>query len=94
VIKVYVIVTAQLGLTAAATAGVYNSETAKDFVRQYYFLTYVAMIFGIVISCSLMCCLKNARKVPMNYVLLLCFTICWAYMVASFTQWFEESEVV
>ena len=89
VIKVYAIVTAQLGLTASMSAGVYMSESAKDFVRQYYFMTYVTFIFSIAISCSFRFCLKNARKVPINYILLLLFTICWSYMVASFTQWFE-----
>ena len=76
------------------TAFVYNYEPAKEFVRDYYWLTYVCIIIGIGISCSLVCCIKNARQVPKNYILLAMFTMCWAYMVAGFTQWFEGPDVV
>lgn len=41
-----------------------------------------------------MCCLKNARVVPYNYILLSLFTICWTYMVAGFTAWFEAKDVL
>ena len=93
-VKVYSIVTLQLIFTVLLTAFVYNFEPAKVFVREYYWLTHVAAIIGIAISCSLVCCIKNARKVPLNYILLAIFTICWAYMVAGFTQWFEGPDVV
>ena len=51
-------------------------------------------VIAIGISCSLVCCIKNARKVPVNYILLFIFTCCWTYMVASFTQWFEGPDVM
>eukprot|EP00806_Schmidingerella_arcuata_P003787 Macronucleus_4434.p1 GENE.Macronucleus_4434~~Macronucleus_4434.p1 ORF type:complete len:193 (+),score=38.65 Macronucleus_4434:1-579(+) len=81
-------------MTVLVTAGVYNSERAKEFVREHYYLTYVAIIIGIGISCALTCCLKNARIVPRNYILLFIFTCCWTYMVAGFTQWFEAQDVL
>ena len=93
VTKVYAIVCIQLCITTLATGIVLSSETHKEWVRDHYYLYYVALIFGITILCTLVCCTKHARKVPRNYILLGIFTICWSYMVAGFTQWFEPSDV-
>lgn len=89
----YAIVTAQLILTTIGTIAVYNSEDAKQFTRDNAWLWWVCLILGMVISCSLVCCLKNARIVPRNYILLFLFTCCWSYIVAGITQ-FYEAEVV
>ena len=75
------------------TAIIMSSDNAKEWVRDNYYLHYVCIIIGIAILCSLMCCLKNARVVPRNYILLGVFTLVWSYMVAGFTQWFEPDEV-
>lgn len=85
VMKVYTIVFCQLLLTTIVTAGVYNSESAKLWFRENYWITYLCLFIGIGISCALICCQKNARKVPLNYILLAVFTVCWAVMVAGCT---------
>lgn len=72
-------------MTTLATLAVYRSESAKEWIRANYWLHYVALIFGVAIMCSLVCCQKNARIVPRNYILLAVFTACWTYMVAGFT---------
>jgi hypothetical protein len=41
-----------------------------------------AIVLTIVIAIMLFCCVGFARQVPMNYVLLLIFTICEAYLVS------------
>ena len=51
------------------------------------------LISAIVLLCALACCKKNARKVPINYILLFLFTCCWTFMVAGFSQWFEPESV-
>lgn len=56
VIKVYGIVSAQLSLTVMATAIVYNSESAKEWIRENYYLHYVALVIGIALMCTLVCC--------------------------------------
>ena len=74
-------------------AYVLSSEDAKEWIRDNYYLHYVALIVGIALMCTLACCKKHARKVPRNYILLFAFTICWSYMVAGFSQWFEPEDV-
>lgn len=45
-------------------------------------LAIFAGIVGIILSCVLFCVPSVARKVPINYYLMLAFTVCEAYMVA------------
>ena len=94
VIKVYTIVMLQLAFTTACCAIAVGYEPAQEWIRENYWLHYVALIFGIVIMCTLLCCMKHARKTPRNYILLGVFTVLWSYMVAGFTQWFEPSDVI
>ena len=94
VVKVYFILMCQMALTVASTAFVVSSEDAKEWIRENYWTHYVALIVGGALLCSLCCCLKNAKKVPRNYILLALFTICWSYMVAGFSQWFEPEDVI
>lgn len=44
--------------------------------------------------CSLICCQKMARRVPINYILLFAFTLVWSYMVAGFVQFFDPIMVL
>lgn len=94
VVKVYAIVSCQMLITVAMTAFVLAHEPAKEWVRENYWTHYVAMIIGIALICSLCCCMKNMRIVPRNYILLFMFTLCWSYMVAGFSQWFEPGDVI
>lgn len=77
-----------------ATTYVVTSDSAKQWIRANYWLHYVALAIGIAILCTLVCCLKHARKVPRNYILLSVFTVMWTYMVAGFTQWFEPKDII
>ena len=83
----------QLALTAIVTGCVVASEDAKEWIRDNYYLHYVALIAGAILMCVIACCKNNARKVPRNYILLAAFTLCWTYMVAGFTQWFEPEDI-
>ena len=84
----------QLLFTTICCSIAVGYEPAKEWIRENYWLHYVALFGGIVCMCSLVCCLKNARKTPRNYILLSIFTVFWSYMVAGFTQWFEPSDVI
>ena len=83
-----------MAFTVGCTAYVMSSETAKDWIREYYWTHYIALVVGIALMCSILCCLKNARIVPRNYILLTLFTICWTYMIAGFTQWYDPEDVL
>lgn len=45
-------------------------------------LLIVAAIISIALVCVLSCCQNVARSVPINYILLMAFTVCEAYTVA------------
>jgi FtsH-binding integral membrane protein len=94
VIKTYTIVSIMLGFTVAVCAVVNSDEEIKQWVRDYYWLHYVCLVVGIAIMCTLVCCMKHARIVPRNYILLGIFTVVWSYMVAGFTQWFESDDIL
>ena len=80
--------------TTGCTAFVFVYEPAKEWIREYYWTHYIALIVGVILLCTILCCLKNARIVPRNYILLSLFTICWTYMIAGFTQWFDPEDVL
>ena len=44
-------------------------------------LIIAALILGIAIQCTLLCCKNVARSSPTNYVLLAVFTICWTFII-------------
>ena len=81
-------------ITVGSTSFVLAYEPAKDWIRENYWTHYVALILGGVLLCSLCCCVNNMRKVPRNYILLFLFTLCWSYMVAGFSQWFDPEDVI
>lgn len=58
------------------------SEGARVFFITNFWLAILAAIAGIVLSCTLFCVPSVARKVPLNYYLMIAFTVCEAYMVA------------
>ena len=60
------------------------------------FLHWVAIFCGCILACVLMCpcCGKCYRRVPVNYILLVLFTLCVSYVVAGFCSYFEPVYVV
>ena len=59
-----------------------------------YGLLIAACIGSIVISCAMICFVQITRMVPYNYVILLLFTLCESYMVASCAAVSDESAVL
>ena len=93
-VKTYAIVACMLTFTTVVTVLVMISEEAKKWIREHYYIHFAFLVVGIALLCTLMCCMKHARIVPRNYILLALFTICWTGMVAGFTQWYEPEDVV
>ena len=46
------------------------------------------------VFCVLACCKHIARKVPINYILLLAFTVCESYMVAFICAFYTAESVM
>ena len=59
-----------------------------------YGFLIAAMIILIVVNCAMICCMKLARTVPINYALLLVFTLCEAYCVACCTIGIDPTYVL
>ena len=83
-----------LGLTTMLCIIVNSDESYKQWIRDYYYLHYIALAFGIILLCTILCCTRHARVFPRNYILLALFTIFWSFMVAGFTQWFDPLDIV
>ena len=86
--KVYVILFVQLLITAGITAIAITSLTMAGWMQDNWWL-YILLIFPLIgIEICLICNRKLARKVPINYVCLLAFTLCETYFVAFLCQYY------
>mmetsp|Transcript_3953 Transcript_3953/g.4729 ORF Transcript_3953/g.4729 Transcript_3953/m.4729 type:complete len:157 (+) Transcript_3953:197-667(+) len=57
-------------------------------------MVIVCSIVAIVVECMLLCCKANARKVPINYILLAIFTGCWAFMMTWICAQYDKTTVL
>ena len=80
--KVYSILFVQLAITAAFTTPIVMSETACIWMYVNDWLYWVTFAVLIVVELTLFCVRPLSRKVPINYILLLIFTLCESYFVA------------
>ena len=79
--KVYGILSAQLAITALFTLLVYELKSLHPLFHSSGFMIAVIVVY-IASFCSLICC-RLDKKVPVNYILLLVFTIASSCMIAS-----------
>jgi len=86
--KVYVILLTQLALTAAFTAICITSTSMAMWMQDNIWLYIVLMILMIVVEIFLICVKKVSRRVPINYILLLIFTMCESYFVGWLCQYY------
>lgn len=57
-------------------------------------LAICLVILSIGIECAILCCKSVARKVPVNYILLLIFTLCQAFYFSVITTMYTASSVL
>ena len=55
-------------------------------------LTLTCFFVSIVSLCAVSCCF--AKSYPLNYILLLVFTLCFSYMLGGFTSNFKKELVI
>lgn len=81
--KVYGILSVQLTLTALFCLAAMNvsADTQKAIFLNLPLVAIVIVTY-LVTFCALVCCGLH-RKVPVNYILLLVFTACVSFIVAS-----------
>ena len=92
--KVYAILTAQLTATFAIVAAFVFSPSLADFVRANPVIMFVAIIANFVLMIALVCFRNNARRVPLNYILLAAFTLTMAVMVGAISSNYETASVL
>jgi len=63
-------------------------------MRVHWYIALMFMLVTLVIVIALFCFRSNARKVPLNYILLSIFTICEAYIVAYISSASDPTTVL
>lgn len=91
--KVYLILCAQLVITAFFVALGAVVESLNIFLRTNILFLIVACIGSIVTIIMLICIPGWAREVPKNYILLFLFTIFETYSVGSLTAHYKATSV-
>ena len=71
-----------------------RSEDYKNFQRDHYWLAIVCGVVALIIGYVLACLKKIARSVPLNYILLLIFTLCQAYGVSFIASQYDSKTVL
>lgn len=96
IIKVYGIVWCILAITTLCCGIVMASPEIQTWMVDHWYLHLVALGLGFTLMVLLMCpCFKKIqRKVPMNYIVLFVFTLCFSYMTAGFCSWFNPVSVL
>lgn len=92
--KVYSILTCQFLITALITAAIYFSDAAQDYLRKNFWILIVSFAINIVCLYALACYPRVARKVPLNYILLLIFTLTMSLNVAFQTSFYSPKIVL
>ncbi|CAI2372400.1 unnamed protein product [Moneuplotes crassus] len=82
IIKVYSILVFCLGFTALLCIGPIVSKSVQDYLESNIWILITAAILSFVPLCILMYFIKVARRVPLNYILLLSFVFFQSIVVA------------
>ena len=91
--KVYGTIFFQLLITTAVVYYVMINESIQKFMQENVYLSLIpfALTIGIML---LLVCTKMAQQVPLNYILLISFTILESIMVSYTTIYFEPLSVL
>ena len=84
--KVYSILAVQLTITAAFIFLVQSNDDIRFFMHKNVMLYVFASIMAMVLCCMIVCCF--GRQSPINYILLLGFTVCESYAIAGITAFY------
>ena len=91
--KVYGILSLQLSITVALTALTFL-DPVKNFLITNVWLFWTCLGLSIFIIIPLICCRSVAQKVPLNYILLITWTLCESVMVATCCSFYDPQVVI
>ena len=94
--KVYGIVSAQMTVTAAFITFVQlkDVDEKQAFLANSAFWLVPAFVVSIFIEIAILCCRNVARRVPVNYIMLLVFTLAFSFLVAAVTVPYSPDIVI
>ena len=74
-------------------------DSVKDvslvrFVKEYYWLYYVAMGVTVVLMLVLVCCEGPRRTFPANIILLGLFTMCQGFMLGTISTYYSVDAIL
>ena len=94
--KVYSILFAQLFLTGICIAITITNENICWWMVENWWIYIILIFVALFVEILMICVRPLARKVPVNYILLIIFTLCESYLVSylcmifSFQQTCDE----
>lgn len=91
--KVYGILLFQLALTSGITALMMYTPGMIPWILKNQWFYWLDYCLAFVVLIVIMCCPGFARKVPTNYILLVVFTILFAFLVGTICA-FSDPKVV
>ena len=92
--KVYGIILFQVLITTVVVYFACYSKALQAFMISSPGLIYLCLAGAIFTEIPIICCPSVARKVPLNYIFLLIFTLCESYIIASTTIYYEPVSVL
>ncbi|KAA0192632.1 Transmembrane BAX inhibitor motif-containing protein 1 [Fasciolopsis buskii] len=87
--KVYLILTLQLTITVGFVCICMFVNPVRVWIWRHSWFYYLSYAVFIVTYFVLGCCVNCRRRVPMNYIALLIFTLALSYMTGSITAYHE-----
>lgn len=92
--KVYAILMVQLTVTAGFIALFLFEPNTAGFSRKHPELMLISVVCTLILTIVLLCYDDLRRTWPMNFILLMAFTICEGWMMGTFCSFFEIDEVL
>jgi FtsH-binding integral membrane protein len=65
----------------------------KDYMRANEWVFYVSFGVSFAVLLAIICCQKNARSYPRNYILLSIFTLAESVMIGAIAAWYDSAHL-
>lgn len=92
--KVYTILSCQMMITTLFVTMTVTIQPLKETVQELWPVAIVAMLFSFILLIAILCFQRLAKTVPTNYILLVAFTLCEAYIVGFLCAFYEPMIVL
>jgi hypothetical protein len=92
--KVYSILFVQIGITAAMISFFLYVDAIKEYSKANPWMWILAFVLTFIILIMLACCPDFRRQSPLNFILLMAFTVCEGFLLGTVTSHYEKDEVL